>query len=632
MCGISGFALKEPYQPTDISVLRKMTDIMRHRGPDGEGFHIEPGAGIGFRRLSIIDLKSGDQPLPNETGTLHLVCNGEIYNYIELRKTLISKGHAFKSKSDAEVIVHLYEEYGPECLNHLRGMFAFALWDAEEQQLFLARDRLGIKPLYYAVSETGSLYFASEQKATLAANAVRRDVSARAFEDLFTFGFILSPKTLFENIHMLEPGHFLLFKHGEYAVKQYWDLSFPPNHQRPHMSENDWAKKLHEKLKEVISLHLRSDVPVGAWLSAGIDSSSVVCLMDSLSRTPVHTFSLTFADYPHFDEMTTQKVLDQFPGYGFTNERIAIKEKHFDLILKGMWHLENPTSSANHVIQMELARVSAKNFKVVLTGEGADEIFGGYPWYLFNTLFRPFAVFPGAIRKLIFDITGNSVKRPWTGSVFNAPYPMDLNRYARLLGSFGIDGIIDKLFTDRWHMSIARSPNNYANLSNSGQSKRWQDFEKIQYMETKTRLPNYIIRGLDKASMAHSLEARVPFLDHELVELCTQIPPSLKLKYFKEKYIFRKAMAADLPREINKRKKRGLIAPGGPWLRGKLPEFVRYLLSEPQLRKKGYFDPAFVSRILNRHRSGRHDCARTLMLVLNIQIWDELFVSGCRPE
>ncbi len=586
MCGISGFVHKDPHQPIDMGVLRRMTDIMRHRGPDGEGFFKGPGAGLGFRRLSIIDIETGDQPIANETCSLHLICNGEIYNYLELRKKLIQKGHFFRTKTDAEVIVHLYEEYGTKCLSHLRGMFAFALWDNDSQQLFLARDRLGIKPLHYAVGKDGTLYFASEQKSILITDRIERDINAQAFEDLFTFGFFLSPKTLFQNIHVLAQGHYLLYRHGKITKKQYWDLSFPAKHQRPEYSEDTWAEILREKFKEVVSLHMRSDVPVGAWLSAGLDSSSVVSLMKDLTDVPVHTFSLTFSDHPDYDEMAHQKTLDQFPEYDLLNERVAVKQKHFDLFYKGIWHHEDPTSCGNHAIRMLLAQTSAAKYKVVLTGEGADEIFGGYPWYLFNKLCRPFAVLPVSWRQTILEAAGTLKKWPWSSSVFMAPLKMDLHRYARLLGSFKPENAMSRIFSDKWLSAIIDKPNKYDLLKDGRRFNQWHDFEKMLYMETKTRLADLIVRGLDRATMAHSLEARVPFLDHELVELCTQIPPSLKMKHLKEKYIFRKAMASHLPPEIANRKKRGLLAPCGPWLSENMPEYIKYFFSEPQLRKK----------------------------------------------
>jgi asparagine synthase (glutamine-hydrolysing) len=629
MCGISGFAHKDPHQPVDMKALQRMTDIQRHRGPDGEGFFQGPGTGLGFCRLSIIDLETGDQPIANETRSLHLICNGEIYNYLELRKKLLQKGHLFRTKTDAEVIVHLYEEYGTDCLRHLRGMFAFALWDNDRQQLFLARDRIGIKPLHYAIGKDRTLYFASEQKSILIAGQIERHINAQALEDLFTFGFILSPKTLFQNIHVLAPGHYLLFKNGRISTKQYWDLSFPEKHQKSKYSEDTWAEILREKIKEVVSLHMRSDVPVAAWLSAGIDSSAVVSLMKDMTDVPVHTLSLRFVDHPAYDEVTYQKTLDQFPGYGLLNERVSVTQQHFDQLAKGLWHHEEPTSSGNYAVRMLLAKASARQHKVILTGEGADEIFGGYPWYLFNTLCRPFAILPKSIRHLMLEVTGTIRQRPWSSSVFLAPHKMDLNRYAQLLGSFGFDNTIDSIFSDQWRKAIADKPNNYSNLAKSDQFNQWHDFEKMQYMETKTRLADYIVQGLDRASMAHSLEARVPFLDHELVELCTRIPPSLKTKRLKEKYIFRKAMASHLPPEIANRKKRGLLAPSKPWLSGNMPEYIKYFFSESQLRKKGYFNPSFVRQLLNQHRAGRENFSRALMVVLSVQVWDELFIEGC---
>jgi asparagine synthase (glutamine-hydrolysing) len=605
-----------------------MSESIRHRGPDGEGFYPGPGAGLGFRRLSIIDLDTGDQPIANENGSIILVCNGEIYNFIELRSELISKGHFFKTKSDAEVILHLYEDFEVDCLHHLRGMFAFALWDSNKRRLFLARDRLGIKPLFYSIGKDGTLYFASEQKSILSANSTGRDVDPRAFHDLFTFGFALTPRTFFRRIQQVPPGHYLLYKDGQASVKQYWDLSFPEKDFRKHYSEDFWSEALLDKLKEVVRIHMRSDVPVGAWLSGGIDSSAIVSLMREVTQNPIQTFSLAFENQPDYDEVSNQKTLDQFPGFEAPNERVVFKKEHFDLFFKTLWHDENPTTSATRLARMALSKASGRQFKVVLTGEGSDEIFGGYPWYGVDKVCRPFSVLPVSVRKFMLLGPIFPKIKPWSSHVFLAPRPMNLNRFSFLIGTFGKENIMNDLFADDFQEQVAGESDGYSNLTAFPRFDGWHNFEKIQYMETKTRLVDMIIHGLDRASMAYSLEVRVPFLDHELVELCAQIPPSLKMKCLTEKYILRKAMKARLPLEILKRKKRGLAAPYSPWLKDNLPDPFRQMLSRESLKEKGYFNPSAVEHLLGLHQAGKENYSRALMAILSVQVWDEIFIRG----
>jgi asparagine synthase (glutamine-hydrolysing) len=630
MCGISGCVYRDPDKPVNEMLLRAMTEIIRHRGPDGEGFYSGPGAGLGFRRLSIIDLATGDQPIANEDRSLVLVCNGEIYNYIELRNLLSQKGHFFQTKSDVEVILHLYEEYEADCLKYLRGMFAFALWDTNKQQLFLARDRLGIKPLFYGIGKDETLYFGSEQKSILITKCIEREINSQALHDLFTFGFALTPRTFFRKILQVPPGHFLIYKCGQISVKQYWDLSFPDKHDRKRLSEDCWAEALLDKLKEAVRIHMRSDVPVGAWLSGGIDSSTVASLMKQVTSVPIQTFSLAFENQPDYDEVGNQKTLGQFPGFEFSNQRVVFNNQHFDLFFKSLWHDENPTTSGTRIAKILLSEVSGHQLKVVLTGEGADELFGGYPWYGVDKVCHPFSVLPTSIRKLMLLGPVIPKFKPWSSQVFLAPRSMNLNRFGVLIGTFGKEKIMMDLFSNHFQEQVLNSVDGYLNMTLFPQFDQWHNFEKIQYVETKTRLVDYIIHGLDRSSMAHSLEARVPFLDHELVEFCTHIPPSLKMKYLKEKYILRKAMKNHLPPEILRRKKKGLATPSKTWLRNCLPEPIEEMLSESKLHDKGYFNVVFVRNLLKDHRSRKADYSRALMAILGVQAWDDLFVKGCK--
>ena len=391
MCGICGVAYSSPERPLDRGMLERMTESLQHRGPDSYGFHFAPGIGLGIRRLSIIDLETGDQPISNEDGTLTIVCNGEIYNYRELRQQLIAAGHRFRTQSDVEVIVHLYEDHGVDCLHHLRGMFGFALWDSRQRRLMLARDRLGIKPLHYAI-ENDACYFGSEQKAILAADCIERKLDVHALEDLFTLGLVRTPKTLFTRIRRNPPGQYLLYQNGTASLREYWDLDLAAPAEAS-LKPQECADALLEQLTESVRFHLISDVRVGAWLSAGVDSSAVVALMSRLVERPVETFTLGF-EHAEFDEVRSQRTLDRFPSSGLTNHRVVCTAQDMALLPKALWHSEDPVVVASDIPRMLLSEASAKRVKVVWTGEGADEVFGGYGWYGVEKVLRPLARLP----------------------------------------------------------------------------------------------------------------------------------------------------------------------------------------------------------------------------------------------
>ncbi len=629
MCGICGIAFAQRNAVLDPDTIRRMTGTIKHRGPDDEGFYIKPGVQMGVRRLSIVDLKTGNQPISSEDGSITLVCNGEIYNFIELRGQLEGKGHRFRSRSDAEVIVHLYEEYGVGCLDRLRGMFAFALWDEKKRQLMLARDRLGIKPLCYALAAQGTLYFGSEMKSILIADGVERSIDPRAFNDLFSLGFVLAPKTLFATIKRLPPAHYLLYRNGRFTLHRYWRLSFPEQGKPGvRFSASDWAEALREKIEESVKIHLAGDVPIGAWLSGGVDSSAIVSLMTRYASKPVQTFSLAFKEHNRLDEITGKKTLADFPEYPIVNDRVEFKQHHFDLFPKYLWHREEPVSSVVGLCQMVLSEMTSKSVKVVLTGEGADEAFGGYPWYRLDKIFRPFAKLPVPVRR--FLLLGSLVPKwkPLASQAFLAPHEMDLTRYARLIGVVDTS-IVSGAFSEQMRdaLEVCAPPGDIARATAA--RHHWAPFAQLQYVDTTTRLSDFITTNLDRLSMAHSVEARVPFLDHELIELCAQIPTSLKMRWLREKHILRRAMRKHLPEVILKKKKQGLAAPARSWLRGELPDFAAEMLSETSLREKGYFNPAAVKGLIASHRSGGADYTRILVTILGVQEWDELFVRGC---
>ena len=625
MCGISGYALKNNDQIPAEDLVRKMTETLNHRGPDGEGFFCDFGVALGMKRLSIIDVNRGNQPIFNEDKSVIIVCNGEIYNYIELRKELEKKGHQFYTNSDVEVIVHLYEDYGAKCLEFLRGMFAFAIWDKQNETLFLARDRFGIKPLNYAVTEEGDLYFGSEYKAILASGRVPKEINFNAVYDLFTYGFVKTPRTMLKNVQRLSPGHYLSFKKGNIHLHKYWDIHFPNEKSKPKRSQSEWSELLCAKLEETAKIHLRSDVELSGWLSAGIDSSSVMAISESFLKQPITTYSLIFeGNYKH-DEASREKLLHEYGGFNITNERITCADKDFGLLPKALWYLEDPLTAGAPILHTVLSKQTSGSFKVVLTGEGSDELLGGYPWYRFNRMMRPFSLLPRNVRSVLcLERLMKNYKR-WPTQVFMAPRKMDLGRYAQLIGLFEPD-----VFTKLFSTQLKNHDYSIQEMQEAKPSKEswddWTSFEQLQYMENKTRLCDFIIHNLDRMSMAQSLEARVPFLDHEFAELTFQIPTNLKLKRHKEKYILRKAMEKYLPKEIVNRKKQGLMAPVSRWFEIELPEFAKVMLSEKQIADKGYFEYSFVSKMLKMHRQNKWNYARPLMAVLGVQLWDEIFL------
>jgi asparagine synthase (glutamine-hydrolysing) len=632
MCGICGVVLFHAEETVDTDRLRRMTEILRHRGPDSGGFHLAPGIGLGVRRLSIIDLDTGDQPIANEDGTITLVCNGEIYNYRELRHELEAAGHRFRTGSDVEVIVHLYEDLGAGCLSRLRGMFALALWDERHRQLLLARDRLGIKSMDYAWGRDG-FYFASESKSILVADSVERELDPQAMRDLFTLGFVQGARTLFTRIRRLLPGHYLIYHQGSLALREYWDVRFPDaDDEQPRMSADAWAEALREKIAESVRLHLRSDVPVGAWLSGGVDSSVVTALMGQLCGGPVPTFSVAFED-PAFDEVRRTRTLADFPGYDLPNRHVVCGERDLELFPKVVWHCEDPTTTAVEIPRLLVSELSSRSVKTLLAGEGADEVFGGYWYFRLNKLLRPLSLLPLSLRRLL--VAGPASRRwPFASRLLAAPRAMNGERYARMVGPLHGELAQQLLTADLQHrLEMAElemaGPQEFLP---AGRFRGWNSFQQLQYWELKTKLPDFILHKLDRISMAQSLEVRVPFLDHEVVEFSARIPVSLKMRWLQEKHVLRRAFRGWLPDEILMRRKRGLNAPRHAWLRGPLPAFAVEALSPERVRQAGFFRPATVERLLSEHRAGRAQYGDLLVAVLWLQLWDELLLRGCRSS
>lgn len=619
MCGICGVAAADPRRPVDQAMVRRMTATLLHRGPDGEGLHVSEGVGLGMRRLSIVDLATGDQPIASEDGTLVLVCNGEIYNHVELRQELVRAGHRFRTASDVEVILHLYEDRGLACVDALRGMFAFALWDAPKRRLVLVRDRIGMKPLHYAERPDG-LYFGSEAKAVLASGAVPVSLDAAAMHELFTFGFPLAPRTMIAAVRRLPPAHMLVYESGASRLQRYWS---PPSTSdtSPARSADDWAEELFACLDESVRLHLRSDVPIGAWLSPGLDSSGIVALMCRHAASSVRTFSLGFED-PDADELRGTRTLAGFDGYPLVAERDVSANSDFDRLPEAVWHNEDPSTTGLEVPRLLLSELAGQRVKVVLTGEGADELFGGYFWYRLDRTLAPIGLLPGPLRAL----AGVPVVRsrwPWASRLVRAPRALGRARLQAMIGPPA--GGLALLRPEVRAAAIAAAREI---PDGDGAWRGMHRTNALRQLDLSTRLPDLVVHNLDRQSMAASLEARVPFLDHHVVELAMRVPPSVLLRGGEPKYLLRQSLARVLPPELARRRKRGMTAPRTGWLRGALPEFAADALSASALHDSGYFDADAVGRLLEAHRAARVDAGDVLLGVLGVQLWHSMFARG----
>jgi len=624
MCGICGIVYAASQRPVSRSTLQRMTEILRHRGPDDSGFYVAPGIGLGFRRLSIVDLNTGRQPIANEDGSVVVICNGEIYNHLELRQRLVAAGHRFSTASDTEVIVHLYEDHGTDLLRHLRGMFAFALWDTRRQRLMLARDRLGIKPVHYAITPDG-LFFGSEQKAILASGAVPARADPQALRQLLSYGRVIAPRTFVTGIQKLPAGHYLSWSGGNADVRQYWQPTFPARHDyEANVSERQWADGLRGKLTESVRLHLRSDVPLGAWLSAGIDSSSVAALMSQLVSDPVSTFTLRFED-TRFDELHDQKGLDDYPQYRLAGHRIVCRRADWGRLPDVIWHGEDMQLGGAAIGQLMVAQATAEHVKVVLTGEGSDEVLGGYSWYATSRILAPVFALPRPARQLLAALPGVRGRWPGAAGLIAGRRAIDFERYSRSITHLRSEAADRELLSADMREELRRQGEVQDAPPPPPALATWHPFAQLQYFDLTHRLADAVVPSLDRMSMAASVEARVPFLDHELVEFCARIPPRIKMKWLREKHVLRRAMENILPPDIVKRRKWAFQLPMDDWLRGDLPPFAAEALSEAALREAGYFDPQQVATFLRRHRQRQGNLGHALAGVLGVQLWHDLF-------
>ncbi|NYE60107.1 asparagine synthase (glutamine-hydrolyzing) [Duganella sp. 1224] len=609
------------YQQSDIdaALLQRMTDIQRHRGPDQGGMHREPGIGLGHRRLSIIDVASGQQPVFNEDNTVAVVYNGEIYNFAALMRELQQFGHLFRTRCDTEVIVHAWEQWGPRCVEHFRGMFAFALWDRRQRSLFLARDRLGIKPLHYAVLDNGQLIFASEIKALLAHGQLRRDLDPLAIEDYFAYGYIAEPRTVFRQIRKLEPGHTLLARHGSApgASRRYWDVPFQ---RHAIISQEHAADELLARLREAVRIRLVAEVPLGAFLSGGVDSSAVVALMAQTSDAPVNTCSISFDDAA-FDESRYAAMVAERYQTNHHSQRVA--QHDTDLIDHLATLYDEPFADSSALPTYRVCQLARQRVTVALSGDGGDENLAGYRryrWHLHEERWR--ALLPLRLRQPLFGTLGRLYpKADWAPRPLRAKSTLQALARDSVAAYFhGISIMKDEMRAQLFSPALRRDLGAYHAVDvlrrHAGNCPADDPLSLVQYLDLKTYLPGDILTKVDRASMAHGLEVRVPLLDHPLVEWISGLPPELKLRGGIGKYLFKQALAPHLPEELLHRQKMGFSVPLADWLRGPLRARLQRSLASPVLAASEMFNMGYVHQLMQQHQSGLRDHSAPLWSLL----------------
>jgi asparagine synthase (glutamine-hydrolysing) len=634
MCGICGILdLRGNRSP--VEELEAMSNVLRHRGPDDRGrLHSGPVA-FGFQRLSIVDLSGGHQPMCNEDRNVWIVFNGEIYNHAELRPRLEKLGHRFASNSDTETIVHLYEEYGDDCVSHLRGMFAFAIWDAPRNRLFCARDRLGIKPFYYALT-CNRFAFASEIKALFELRDFKASLNRRALPEFFTFGYLSAQETLYQNVYKLLPGNRLCIdltaENPQPQVTEYWDLNnVPPEHS---LGEAQCMSQFRELFTQTVRSHLMSDVPLGVFLSGGLDSSAIAAVMASLKKEPIQTFSVGYAEN-QYSELPYGRAVAKHIGAEY-NEVILGPEDFFATLPRLIWHEDEPLVWPSSVALFFVSRLASEKVKVVLTGEGGDELFAGYLKYrvaLWNLrggpLYRAFV--PQFVRQTVRKALSSEVGPDWMlrklrHSFLYYPESFEQVYFDNFYAAFPQQQqpqLFDNALNDE-----LRDVNAYANSMQyfPASGLNGNALNDLLYLDIKTYLVELLMKQ-DQMSMAASIESRVPFLDHKVVEFAAGLPARYKLRFSSGKYLLRKAMTRDLPPEVLRRNKKGFPTPIRPWLRNQLFEKLKMILTDGRLAERRLIKPGYVEYLLNAHRQGSSSATEGCWRLLNFELWCRIFLD-----
>jgi len=628
MCGICGKLVFDKEATIPAALVKAMADTIRHRGPDDEGYYVSGPVALGFRRLSIIDLHTGHQPMSNEDGSVWIVFNGEIYNYQGLRTFLLEKGHVFKTRTDTEVIVHLYEEFGPECLKKLRGMFSFAIWDKNIQTFFLARDRVGIKPLYYHLTDT-SLVFASEIKAILADPSIDRQMDPELIDRFLTFQYVPGQETLLKGIQKLAPGHYLLIKDGQPVIRQYWDLTFTEPVQSNNIEQTE--SELLKLLSETVSLHMIADVPVGVLLSGGVDSTGVLSLAVDQTNKKISTFTVGFSGEEVADERPYAKLAAE--RFGTQHYEMTITAENFATFLpKYIWHMEEPVCEPPAIALYYISKLARNHVTVLLSGEGGDEAFAGYSNY----------------RNLVWlervKRGGFLVNNAIAGGMSLANSLFNSSRLAKYVP------LINDRFPDYYY---GRTSNPHRTTGNGLGSVYSADFlrcvdrefslepvrtlqarmrghntlDAMLYIDSKTWLPDDLLIKADKMTMANSIELRVPLLDHKVLEFAASLPSKFKLNRLTTKFILKKALSQRIPTEIRNRKKTGFPVPYESWLRTDLKDLVWNVLMDSRTINRGYFSRAAIEKLLRANSNGSN-CSKDIFSLLTLELWQRTFLEN----
>lgn len=628
MCGIAGVVHQDHAYPVDRALLSRMTAVIAHRGPDASGFHYGPGVGLGHRRLSIIDVAGGSQPIFNEDGTKAVILNGEIYNFQELRHDLEGRGHHFTTRSDTEAIVHAYEEYGVQCVARLRGMFAFALWDERERRLLLARDRVGKKPLYYA-HDRDRLCFASELKALLQDPTLKRTVNLEALDDYLTFGVVPAPATILYGIAQLPPAHFLVWNRGTVHLAEYWDV---PHGEIANRTEAETLEVFDAVFSEAVRLRLVSDVPVGAFLSGGVDSSTVVEAMTRLGRGPVLTTSIGFAERA-FSELDQARLVAK--TVGSDHREVIVRPAAAEVLPRLVWHLDEPFADSSALPTYYVSKAARERVTVALSGDGGDEVFAGYerryglngwevrlrralPAWIRRNLVGPFgALYPKA------DWLPRPLRAKYVlqnlGTTFERAYFCDLARFR--------DDEKQKLIADDFRRQL-NGHDPFITFSRHFDRVRDLDpLSQLLYVDLKTWLANDILVKVDRMSMANSLEIRSPFLDHKVIEFAATVSSALKYRGGVSKYLLKRHLEGRVPRSVIYRPKQGFAVPLATWLRHDLREMAEDLILSDRSRRRGYLRLEQVRRLWNYHQRGFRDHAAQLWALMVLEVWHRTFVD-----
>jgi asparagine synthase (glutamine-hydrolysing) len=632
MCGINGIALStRSRRQLDRDEVVRMRDVITHRGPDDAGIFIDGRVALGHRRLSIVDVASGHQPMTNEDGSLQITYNGEIYNHADYRHELEERGHLYSTHCDTETILHLYEEHGHRCVEHLRGMFAFAIWDSRKRELFIARDRLGVKPLYFAHTDDGSLYFGSEIKALFQSNALKPELNFKALPDYLANHATSGEDTLYRGVKRLLPGHTLVWRDGEIEIRKYWDVSFVKTAD-PNRSDSDYIAEWADMFRTSVRLRLMADVPLGMFLSGGIDSSAIAAVMSGMVDEPIKTFSVAFAER-EANELAYARIVAQ--AYRTNHHEVVVSpEEFFQALPRLVWHEDEPLAHPSSVALYFVSLLASQHVKVVLTGEGSDELLAGY----------------GRYRKTILNLSAGKLYRSFAPSIVRDAVtsgvkglPASRVRQKLLRSFLSVTPDIESIYFDNFAVfplamqasllsdearEQAGPIDPYAGVRDAlAETDAQSLLDRLLYADIKTYLHELLMKQ-DQMSMATSVESRVPFLDHKLVEFTCTLPERLKLRGGTTKYILREAMKGVLPEAILSRSKMGFPVPIGAWFRGAYKSVIdEYVLSE-RARSRGIFNADLVRRLVTRHQSGEENHDERLWALVNFEIWQRQFFDG----